>query len=351
MHMSDALISPPVAVVMGGISVALLIIAARKMKNNPTDNIAPLMGVMGAFIFAAQMINFTIPGTGSSGHIVGGILLASVLGPWAAFITLSSVLVIQAFFFADGGLLALGCNVFNMAACSCLIAFPLIYKRIVSHAVSVSRIMSASILSCVIGLELGALFVTIQTELSGVTALPIGKFLLFMLPIHLLIGIVEGVATAAVLIFIEKYKPELLIQNRIQTHQSHFPLKKSILIIALCALIIGGGFSWFASTRPDGLEWSIENLTGSTEPENDHKTKSSQFAEELQKKSSFMPDYSFKENVGNDPTGEQHEEWGKVNPATSLAGIAGGSIVLLFAFVLGMIFRHKSRKFKADSHK
>ncbi len=74
------------------------------------------MGVMGAFVFAAQMINFAIPGTGSSGHIIGGILLAAVLGPWAAFLTLSSVLLLQCLLFADGGFMALGCNILNMAA-------------------------------------------------------------------------------------------------------------------------------------------------------------------------------------------------------------------------------------------
>ena len=80
------------------------------------------MGVMGAFIFAAQMLNFSIPGTGSSGHIVGGILLASMLGPWAAFLTLSSVIIIQCLVFADGGLMAIGCNIINMAAMSTLVA-------------------------------------------------------------------------------------------------------------------------------------------------------------------------------------------------------------------------------------
>ena len=78
------------------------------------DRRVPLMGVLGAFVFAAQMVNFAIPGTGSSGHLGGGLLLAILLGPRAAFIVIASVLIVQALFFADGGLLALGCNVFNL---------------------------------------------------------------------------------------------------------------------------------------------------------------------------------------------------------------------------------------------
>ena len=88
------------------------------------------MGVLGAFIFAAQMINFTIPATGSSGHLGGGMILSILLGPYAAFLVMASVLVVQALFFGDGGLLALGCNIFNLGFWPCFIVYPLIYKKI-----------------------------------------------------------------------------------------------------------------------------------------------------------------------------------------------------------------------------
>ena len=100
MHMADALVSPAIAGMTGIISGALVVVAAKKIRNGQAENMVPLMGVMGAFIFAAQMINFSIPGTGSSGHIVGGVLLAALLGPWAAFITLTSVLIIQCLIFS-----------------------------------------------------------------------------------------------------------------------------------------------------------------------------------------------------------------------------------------------------------
>ena len=206
--MSDALVSPPVFAAAGAAAVALLAVSVRQIRRNSEPNtpgshsrehIVPLMGVMGAFVFAAQMINFSIPGTGSSGHLVGGILLAAILGPWAAFLTLSSVLVIQSLLFADGGFMALGCNILNMAALSCLVAYPLLFRPLFGQGKSGGRTLLASLVACVAALELGALAVTLETEASGITALPLGRFLLFMLPIHAFIGIGEGLATAAVL--------------------------------------------------------------------------------------------------------------------------------------------------------
>ena len=115
MHMADALVSATVAGTMYALSAGAAAYSVKKIRLENDDKKIPVMGVMGAFIFAAQMINFTIPGTGSSGHLCGGMLLTALLGPYAAFLTLISVLLIQCLFFADGGLLAFGCNVWNMA--------------------------------------------------------------------------------------------------------------------------------------------------------------------------------------------------------------------------------------------
>jgi cobalt/nickel transport system permease protein len=105
MHMADALISPAVGGTLWAATAGLIGYSSRKVQQDIDDRRIPLMGVLGAFIFAAQMINFTIPGTGSSGHLGGGMILAILLGPAAAFLTLASVLTVQALFFADGGLL------------------------------------------------------------------------------------------------------------------------------------------------------------------------------------------------------------------------------------------------------
>ena len=103
MHMADALLSPAVGGVMWTVTAGVVVYCSKKVKEEAADWKIPLMGVLGAFVFAAQMINFTIPGTGSSGHLVGSLLLAILLGPHAAFLTIASVLTVQALFFADGG--------------------------------------------------------------------------------------------------------------------------------------------------------------------------------------------------------------------------------------------------------
>ena len=127
--MADALVSPAVGGTMLAVSAAAIACSAAKIKKEDlAEKKLPIMGIMGAFVFAAQMSNFTIPGTGSSGHIGGGMLLAAVLGPFPALITISAVLIIQCLLFADGGLLALGCNIFNMGVIPCLLVYPLISR-------------------------------------------------------------------------------------------------------------------------------------------------------------------------------------------------------------------------------
>lgn len=265
MHMADALVSPAVAAGAGAAAVALIAVAATKVKQIRRDDIVPLMGVMGAFVFAAQMINFTIPGTGSSGHVIGGILLAAVLGPWAAFLTLCSVLIIQCLVFADGGLLALGCNIINMGAASCLLAYPFVYKPLAGRSGKPWRVIAASVTASVVALEIGALGVTAETEMSGITALPTSTFLAFMLPIHLAIGAVEGIATGAVLCFIEKYRPETLYRRAPRSEKAGGSSKKVIWAFVIGALVLGSAFTWIASSYPDGLEWSIAKTSGLTE--------------------------------------------------------------------------------------
>lgn len=265
MHMADALISPPVAAVAGTAAVGLIVVAANKVKHSSREGLPSMMGIMGAFVFAAQMINFTIPGTGSSGHIIGGVLLSAMLGPWAAFLTLCSVLIVQCLVFADGGLMALGCNILNMAAMSCLVAYPLIFRSIVRRAVSSSRLMWASVLTSVVGLLLGAFLVSVETVLSGVTALPFGAFLSVMIPIHLAIGLCEGVATGLVLLFVFSHSPSLIYCDTGSQDAAVKSSRRTLMVFAVVALVLAVAFTWIASSNPDGLEWSIERITGSTE--------------------------------------------------------------------------------------
>jgi cobalt/nickel transport system permease protein len=263
--MADALISPAVGGTMIAASAGLIAYSSKKLKDDIDDKKIPLMGVMGAFIFAAQMINFTIPATGSSGHIGGGLLLAIILGPYAAFLTIASVLLVQALFFADGGLLAIGCNIFNLGFFPCFIVYPLIYKKLVRESFSKWKVVVVSVIAAVIGLQLGAFCVVLETLASGISALPFGTFVLLMQPIHLAIGLVEGLATAAVVLFIYRTQPELIDADEVS--QNGISYKKAVISIIFLALFTGGIFSWFASAFPDGLEWSMEKVAGSAELE------------------------------------------------------------------------------------
>lgn len=328
MHMSDSLLSAPVAATAGIAAISLIGIAGYFIKRSRRENIVPLMGVAGAFVFAAQMVNFAIPGTGSSGHIVGGILLASLLGPWAGFLALSSVLIIQCLVFADGGLMALGCNILNMGAMTCLVAYPLVFKPLL-HNFPTSRwkVMGVSILTCVIGLELGAVMVAMETAMSGITALPLGKFLLLMMAIHLAIGVCEGIATGAVLCFVQSRQPHLL-EHAENPGGPKVRVKKSLLwTFAIAAMITGGVIAFFASSNPDGLEWSVLSITGVTElPASTSQI--AQTAADVQASTAFLPDYE-----------------------SNVSGIAGAVLVLILIWGVSWLLasRRKRRSMRAQA--
>jgi cobalt/nickel transport system permease protein len=336
MHMADALLSPAVGGTFWAISAGTIGVSARRISDESDGSKTVLMGVLGAFVFAAQMINFTIPGTGSSGHIGGGLLLAVLLGPWRAFVTLASVLVIQALFFADGGLLALGCNIFNMAFIPAFITWPFIYRPIAGNGHPASRLAGASVAAATAGLLAGAFSVVIQTSLSGISDLPFGTFVLFMLPIHAAIGLVEGVLTWGVLSFIPKTEPALLLTGK-ETPASKTGIVTAVLFTA--ALAIGGVISWFASSNPDGLEWSIGKVSGKEElaspAGNAHR-----LLADLQEKTAILPDYDFR----HADEGVARAASSPVNPGTSFSGIVGSLLVLLLSGTAGLILRMRTIK-------
>jgi cobalt/nickel transport system permease protein len=341
MHMADALLSPAVGGTMWAATAATTAYCSKKVRAEMDDRKVPLMGVLGAFIFAAQMINFTIPGTGSSGHLGGGLILAILLGPWAAFLVMASVLTVQALFFADGGLLALGCNIFNLGFLPCFVAYPLLYRPLTRNEGKTGRITLASVLSGVAGLQLGALAVVLETVLSGISELPFATFLFLMLPIHLAIGIVEGFVTAAVVTFVWKAQPEILGQAAARKPLDRASLRKVLVGLGVAALVTGAGLSWFASAYPDGLEWSIAGITGSGEVEHSgegiHQTLGS-----LQQKTALLPGYSFKPS-GERAAGKKDAAWPAVDPGTSVSGIVGGALTLLATIAIGWLLRRGKR--------
>ncbi len=295
MHMADALVSPAVAGTMYVCSTAAAAYSIKKVREENDPKKIPVMGVMGAFVFATQMINFTIPGTGSSGHLCGGMLLSALLGPYAGFLTMIAVLLIQCLMFADGGILALGCNIWNMAFYGCFIGALLIWRPMMKKGANRGKIIAASLIGCVLTLQLGAFSVVLETLFSGITELPFSVFAATMQPIHIAIGFVEGLITAAVLCFVYSARPELLWGvDEADEKKQKFSLQKTIVILATLAVLIGGGLSLFASSNPDGLEWSIEQVTGATELENDGDIYDS--AADAQDTVALLPDYTFKDS-------------------------------------------------------
>ncbi|WP_346916605.1 energy-coupling factor ABC transporter permease [Clostridium sp.] len=340
MHMVDALISPVVGGTMLAATTGVTAYSIKKIQNDMDEKKIPLMGVMGAFVFAAQMINFSIPGTGSSGHIGGGILLAILLGPYAGFLTMASILLIQALFFGDGGLLAYGCNVFNLGFYTCFIAYPLIYKWFTRKGITSKKIFGATMASTLVGLQIGAFSVVIQTLLSGKTELPFGTFLLLMQPIHLAIGVAEGFVTSAIVTFVWRARPEIIEKAAKGEALGNISMKKILTSLVIGVVLVGGALSWFASSNPDGLEWAMEKTAGTAElkaPDGIHDTLS-----EIQSKTAFLPDYSFKtnenenENIEESVT-EAEDQWPAINTGTSVSGIVGGILTLVLVAFTGVI--------------
>ncbi|MBU4555371.1 MAG: energy-coupling factor ABC transporter permease [Actinobacteria bacterium] len=345
MHMADALISPVVGGALWAATAVTTVYCAKKVREELDESRIPLMGVAGAFVFAAQMLNFTIPGTGSSGHLGGGLILAALLGPYAAFLVMASVLGVQALFFADGGLLALGANVFNLGIFPAFIAYPYIYRKIVGSNPSNRRILVGSLAGAIIGLQLGALGVVLETTLSGVSELPFTAFALVMQPIHLAIGVVEGLVTAGVIVFVNRAQPEILKRDG-ETPRRRVATGPVLAGLLVATLLSAGVFSWFASTNADGLEWSISRLTGAAEISAGSSEALHESAASAQNKTAILPEYGLptKEEAASPNEADSGAPWPAVDGGRSLAGIVGAAITLALAGAIGVILKRRSAR-------
>ena len=330
MHMADALVIPAVAGTMYVASTAAAAYSIKKVRLENEPKKIPTMGVMGAFVFAAQMINFTIPGTGSSGHLCGGMLLTAMLGPWAGFLTMIGILLIQCLMFADGGLLALGCNIWNMAFYGCFVGGLLIWKPFMRAGMTKRKITAASIAACVLTLQMGAFSVTLETLVSGITELPFTVFVSVMQPIHLAIGLVEGVITAAVLCFVCEARPEMLwgAEASEERREGRFSFRKTLGILAAAAAVVAGLISLAASSLPDGLEWSMEKVAGTAELQ--AVGGAYEVADQIQSATALLPDYAF--SVSDSAVG------------TTVSGLVGGAAVILLCVAVCHALKFFGRK-------
>jgi len=309
--MADALLSPIVGGAGWSAAVGLIAISSGKIKSGMDERRIPLMGVLGAFIFAAQMINFTIPATGSSGHIGGALLLSILLGPYGAFLTIASVLTLQAFIFADGGILALGCNIINLGFFPCFIAYGFIYKPLAKTRLKYAGIFIAAI----VGLQLGSFGVVTETYFSGISGIKFYDFLLLMQPVHLAIGAVEGVLTVLVVSFVTKANPQMIVE------ENNNGLEWVMAGFLVCALVLSGVVSMYASSNPDGLEWAIAKTSANIE-----NTEYASLAN-IQNKTSIMSGYQLKDGDGG-----------------GVAGIAGSTMTLILVAAGGILIKKKSKR-------
>ncbi len=244
MHIPDGFISPPVAVATGLVSVTAIIIALRRSQAAFGNRRAPILGLTTAFIFAAQMINFPVAG-GTSGHLLGGTLAAIVLGsPWAATLAMSTVFVIQAILFADGGITALGANIFNMGLIGIWVGWLLYQPLQQLLGGSRRRLPLAAGIAAAISVVAASIACAIELAISGTIPLNIG--LPAMAGVHTLIGIGEGLITGGVLSYFIKVRPDLLPGEQ--------PQLQKWLVPVVSILLIAGVLSLFASTWPDGLD-------------------------------------------------------------------------------------------------
>jgi cobalt/nickel transport system permease protein len=251
MHIPDGFLSVAVAVVGWILALAAIAVAIRITRKQLGERQIPMMGVLAAFIFAAQAINFPVA-AGTSGHLLGGALAAILLGPWAGLLVMTSVLAVQGLLFQDGGLLAMGWNIVNMGVFGVFVGYAVyaLVRRLLGESPS-SRLVGGFVgawLSVVIA-SIAASF-----ELAASGASPLGLALPAMVGVHALIGLGEAVITTAAIGLVQGVRPEVLAGGE------HAPGRKgaTLLVVGLLVALAIALFSPLASPSPDGLEFVAE---------------------------------------------------------------------------------------------
>jgi cobalt/nickel transport system permease protein len=206
LHIPDGFLSPPVWVAAGAAAAAAVAVSSARVGKTMEEKQVPLMGVAAAFIFAAQMVNFPIA-SGTSGHLGGGVLVALLLGPWAGTLVMTAVLVVQALLFQDGGITALGANVLNMGVLGCMLGF-VVYRLLRRMLPGARGALLAAFLTAWLAVVLSASLAAAELALSG--TIPLRLVLPAMAGIHALIGIGEGLITAAALAFLLRVRRDLV---------------------------------------------------------------------------------------------------------------------------------------------
>ena len=300
MHIPDGFLSTLVAVILWVLAVPVIAVSLRRVNRDLGEREVPVMGVLAAAIFAGQMLNFTVTG-GTSGHLIGGALATIVLGPWAAVLVMTCVVAVQALIFQDGGLLALGGNLLNMAVIAPFVAYA-VYRLIQRVANGRSwALFVGGFAAAWTSVFVASLATALQLAASGTS--PANVAVPAMAGIHALIGIGEGLITTGALALIFAARRDLLQRDAAPSTRSNSPVWVGGGLLALALVIL----SPLASAHPDGLEWVAEQKG---------------FIDTAQGSLyNVIPDYVFP-GVSNEAA------------ATILAGIVGALIVLGAAVAL-----------------
>lgn len=250
MHIPDGFLSTAVSVILWIISIIVIAIAFRRVSKELGEREVPVMGVLAAAIFAGQMLNFTVAG-GTSGHLMGAALVTILLGPWASIIILTCVVGVQALIFQDGGLLALGANIFNMGIVGTTVAYAVfsLVRRLAGRRKW--GLAAGSFIAAWCSILVASLAVALQLALSGTS--PADIAVPTMAGIHALIGIGEGLITMGAVSLVLAARPDLLKAGQTRTGGSAGVWVAGGLLTLILAVL-----SPLASSHPDGLEWVAE---------------------------------------------------------------------------------------------
>lgn len=247
LHIPDGFLTPVVAAVGWALAVLLILTALRQTQRQLGERQVPLMGVLAAFIFAAQAINFPVA-AGTSGHLMGGALAAIVLGPWAATLIMTAVIAVQGLLFQDGGLLVMGWNILNMGVFTAFSGY-FVYRLVqrVAGSGGAAR-MAGAFAGAWVSVEVGATATAVELAVSGTS--PLSFALPAMAAVHALIGVGEGLITAGALASLTATRPEVVRSGEVAPGRRG----AGFVLVGLLVALLVAALSPLASPHPDGLE-------------------------------------------------------------------------------------------------
>ncbi len=316
MHLPDVFVSPAAGIAFNAVAGAFAVAAAlRTARSGEMQRRLPIMAALGALAFAIQMIRFPLPWTGASAHLLGGLLAAILLGPDAVILVMLPVLLIQALVFAQGGLVALGANLFGTAIFPAWIGFP-VYRQLAGASPTPIRTVVAAMLGAFVSLEIGAIAVVLLVSAAepGVDAM---RLVRMVSAIHVPIAVAEGVATAALLAGVRWLLPEEQADGEASG--------TAVLAILGVALFASAVLADFASKRPEWPVWAAANVSAPA-------AATPSVAERVrgfQLRIALLPDYDL-------PGPKRGTAWPE-GAAVSVAGLFGALTCALLVLASGLV--------------